>query len=352
MVLTFSRKLGDYLKKFYNIDYENNFFNYGSYDTFKLVYKAITKESDETIRTIIQGTNKKYPIEFSEIFDSFRTKLANYQYEQGIRNNPNNLGGIPQLGALLRSYLKFLYYFEHPELEYPRKKTNDSKNNQLKQNYWVYQPSDFSSDWKIFKEKSFISLPWNYLNDLNTYETREDIQERFIEYNNLTYKPWNNSLAAWEFLHSMKIGDEVIVKKDPDTVVAIGKIAGDYEFIENDSLYSHQRKVDWLRFDEWKLKYKITSKLLTNFNKYPDWIDYFHELISKTKEEQDLDKTTPFKEWLQKQKLPDGTNLSLDIINTRIEALQAIENNFQIKIFDETNEATLENLKQTILKKF
>lgn len=60
----------------------------------------------------------------------------------------------------------------------------------------------------------------------------------------------------------------------------------------------------------------------------------------------------PFKEWLQKQKLPDGTNLSFDIINTRIEALQSIENNFQIKIFDETNEATLESLKQTILKKF
>jgi len=344
-------KLGGYLKTFYDLDYDSNFFNYRTFDAFKLIYKEITNESDGTIQTIVQGTKKNYPIEFKEMYDSFRSKIANYQYEQGIRNNPNNLGGIPQLGALLRSYLKFLYYFEHPELEYPRKKTIDNKNNLLDQNYWVYQPSDFSSDWEYLKEKSLISLPWNYLNDLNNYETREDIQERFIEYNNLTYKPSNNSLAAWEFIHLMKIGDKVIIKKDPETVVAYGKIAGDYEYKENDPLYVHQRKVEWIKFGEWKLSYKITGKILTNFNKYPDWIENFYKLINKSNEQQKVDKTIPFKEWLLKQKQTDGTTLSLDVVDNRIKSLIAIEKSFDINIFDEINEAALESLKQTILKK-
>nr|WP_208002104.1 AAA family ATPase [Macrococcus goetzii] len=347
----FLEHLGEYLKNFYDLNYENNFFIYNSFDSFKLIYKSITKESDETIQTIVQGTKKNYPIEFKERFDSFRFKVANFQHEQGIRNNPNNIGGIPQLGALLRSYLKFLYYFEHPDIEYPLKKNIGNINNQSEQNYWVYQPSDFSSDWKYFKENSFISLPWNYLNDLNNYETREDIQERIIEYHNQTYKPSNNYLAAWEFLHSMKIGDLVIVKKDSETIVAIGKIIGDYEFVENTPLYVHQRKIEWIKFGEWKLSYKFTGNILTNINKYPDLIENFHKLINENSEQQIIDRTISFKEWILKQKQTDGTTLSSDVVDTRIKSLIAMEKTFDFNIFDETNEAALESLKKTILKK-
>lgn len=344
-------ELGIKLNKYYNLDLKTNFFDYFSYNEFKKIYQEITKETDDSIQMIINGSSKKYPVAFNNDFESFVPFIAQEQYDTGTRNRPDNYGGIPKLGVLLRSYLKFLYYKDHPEKVYPRKKSDEFKPLVLDENYWVYQPHNFSTDWEILKENSYIGLPWEYLNDLNTYETRDDIQERIIEYNKLSYKPWNISLAAWEFLQSMQIGDEVIVKKDPETIVAYGKVAGDYEYKDSDPLYVHQRKVEWIKFGEWKLSYKITGKILTNFNKYPDWIKNFHKLISTTNEQQIIDKTIPFKEWLLKQKQTDGTTLSLDVVDNRIKSLIAIEKSFDINIFDEINEAALESSKQTILKK-
>ncbi len=344
-------ELGIKLNKYYNLDLKSNFFDYFSYNEFKKIYQGITKETDDSIQMIINGSSKKYPVAFNNDFESFVPFIAQEQYDTGTRNRPDNYGGIPKLGVLLRSYLKFLYYKDHPEKVYPRKKSDEFKPLVLDENYWVYQPHNFSTDWEILKENSYIGLPWEYLNDLNTYETRDDIQERIIEYNKLSYKPLNISLAAWEFLQSMQIGDEVIVKKDPETIVAYGKIAGDYEYKDSAPLYVHQRKVEWIKFGEWKLSYKITGKILTNFNKYPDWIKNFHKLISTTNEQQIIDKTIPFKEWLLKQKQTDGTTLSLDVVDNRIKSLIAIEKSFDINIFDEINEAALESLKQTILKK-
>ena len=101
--------------------YKANFFDYTTYDQFKEVYQSLTGESDEVIEEILLGVRKKYPKLFQEKAKQFREGFAQKEYAEGVRSKPDNYGGIPALGAVLRSYLKFLYYHEHPDKVYPRK---------------------------------------------------------------------------------------------------------------------------------------------------------------------------------------------------------------------------------------
>ena len=116
-------QLGALLAKYKLADgYKHNFFEYQSYSEYKQVYQQMTKQSDEDIEKIVtaKGT-PRYPEPFGTNRIQFRQKFAEDEFNRGERSKPDNLGGIPDWGVLLRSYLIFLYYDENPTLTYPKK---------------------------------------------------------------------------------------------------------------------------------------------------------------------------------------------------------------------------------------
>ena len=61
-------------------------------------------------------------------YRQFRKKYAEDEYNRGVRSKPDNIGGIPDWGVLMRSYLIFLYYDENPTLTYPKKEKKTDPN--------------------------------------------------------------------------------------------------------------------------------------------------------------------------------------------------------------------------------
>lgn len=122
----------------------------------KIFTNRITGESDEDVNQILRGKEKRYSKEFNIKNDTWLNKYSQMEFDSGKRSKPTNFGGIPQLGVILRAYLKFLYYEENPSLTYPKKDLKASSlDGQVDDsvNYWVYSPGD---DARKIDERAYL----------------------------------------------------------------------------------------------------------------------------------------------------------------------------------------------------
>ena len=327
---------------------KDNFFNYTSYEEFLPVYQQLTTEDDQTVEQILGGSSKRYPETFRVNGLKYRKKVAEEDVKNSIRSNPQNFGGIPNLGATLRSYLKFLYYKDNPEIATP---DNIEGSFQIDPNinYWVYHPR--FEDLSAYYENNYISIGWDYLKDLNDFNSREEIQTYMIEYEGLNHQPWNNSLAVWDFSRKMKAGDRFYVLRGNKKVIAIGQIAGDYQYDPEFETHKHYRKVEWLEKVEWDLvDGAITGKVLTNFTKYPDWVIRFeNRLLEDTTGESNVQEK--FREWLGNQRTTEGELIGPDSVDARINTILEIEDDFDTVIFEQSDIEALEELREKVLQR-
>lgn len=343
------KNLGEELSQ-YNLfqNFKLDFFDYKLFEEFKEVYQSITGEKDEALEAILKGRSKQYPNDFRKIVRTYKQKKAQNEFRNGTRSKPDNYGGLANLGSILRSYLKFLYYREHPEKTYPVKR-NKTASTEGVINYWIIQPGAHAKYWDDFYRGDFIAIGWDYLGDSTIYESRDDVQEAIKEYEELDYEPSNSSLAVWEFSQVMKPGDIVYVKQGVKKLLGRGKITGDYLFEENREELRHTRKVEWTHHGEWNLDENITPKVLTCFTKYTNWILETEEMFAGILEEKDRSKEQEYAEWLSQKKRSDGHLYDEKTIAARINALRDFEKDFSVSIFNETDIKSLEEIRGKIL---
>lgn len=226
-------KLGSLLNRFgLGSSYFENFFYYKTFDEFQEVYQKITGDTDSSLSEILKGKRKNYTKEFVEINETFKQQYAKMEYENGTRSQPTNYGGIAQLGTILRSYLKFLFYAENPEKTYPKKEQKTSSlDGQVDDsvNYWVYAPGEDARLWEEFYASGVMGLGWDFLGDLEQYENRNDVEKVISEHRNDDKRPTNDSKAVWDFYREIKPGDIVYAKAGVKRIVGRGVVTGDYE---------------------------------------------------------------------------------------------------------------------------
>ncbi len=124
-----------------------------------------------------------------------------------------------------------------------------------------------------------MAIGWDELGNLNQYADHAAIATRLTEVYRLQGFPTNDSRACFDFLHSMKVGDQVIVKRGRDEVVGYGAVIGQYEFRAERSTYRNVRQVRWERWGNWKSKLVFAVKTLTDFTPYQDTVHYLTKLI-------------------------------------------------------------------------
>ncbi|CCK20657.1 restriction endonuclease [Lactococcus laudensis] len=277
-------KLGSLLNRFgLGSSYFENFFYYKTFDEFQEVYQKITGDTDSSLSEILKVKRKNYTKEFVEINETFKQQYAKMEYENGTRSQPTNYGGIAQLGTILRSYLKFLFYAENPEKTYPKKEQKTSSlDGQVDDsvNYWVYAPGEDARLWEEFYASGVMGLGWDFLGDLEQYENRNDVEKVISEHRNDDKRPTNDSKAVWDFYREIKPGDIVYAKAGVKRIVGRGVVTGDYYFDNRASEYKHRHAVDWTNIGSWDLREQVAQKTLTNFNDYPDFIVYMDQLIN------------------------------------------------------------------------
>lgn len=147
---------------------------------------------------------------------------------------------------------------------------------------WVISPGSGARFWKKWLDEGIAAIGWGEIGDLRDLSTKDAIEEAHrVEYN--VDNPMNNSLACHNFAYEMQPGDVVIAKKGTRQLLGYGKIESDYEFIP-DREQPHVRKVDWqvTELRDIPEDRKITGKTLTDFTKYPEWLQMAFGLYEGT----------------------------------------------------------------------
>ncbi len=144
---------------------------------------------------------------------------------------------------------------------------------------WAYAPGPKAQFWEEFYREGIMAIGWDELGDLGQYPDHAAIAQKLIETYRLNGFPINDARACFDFIHSIKPGDRVIVKRGRDEVIGYGTVLGNYEFRPERSAYRNVRQVRWERRGNWKSESVFAVKTLTDFTPFHDTVEYLTKLI-------------------------------------------------------------------------
>ena len=137
---------------------------------------------------------------------------------------------------------------------------------------WAIAPGQGARLWGESLELGIAAIGWDDLGDLSEYESRDAIHSALIE-NGAGQNPYNQSLAAWEFVSEMKIGDVVLAKRGRSAILGWGTVTGEYAHEPERAEYQNLRTVEWHPCRaQITLRTPITTKTLTRFTPYKKWL--------------------------------------------------------------------------------
>ncbi len=104
------------------------------------------------------------------------------------------------------------------------------------------------------RDEGFVCIGWTDIGDLSPYDTREKMRAA-MENAFPSGKPKSISATygqTFNFAHMIEIGDPVVLPVKPTGEIAIGRIAGPYQYAHDDpdlvkNDYCNIRKVEWLK---------------------------------------------------------------------------------------------------------
>lgn len=171
-------------------------------------------------------------------------------------------------------------------------------------------------------ENPHVCIGWSYLGDLTQIGTKEDLYNLYTskspEHSNQVKGA--NVSQIWLFKNEMKIGDYVVYFDG--SMAHIGKVAGDYQYIENvenqDSDYANNRKVEWIKdipYSELPGEYRRSAQTTRSFFRLRTYNALIQDLIrGKDISNDDEDDSTNTQNSLEEFKfkaspITDGQNL-------------------------------------------
>lgn len=347
-------KLG-YLLERYELasGYKENFFDYQTYTEFKNIYQQMTEQSNEDIEKLVSGkSTPRYPEKYGTTRIQFRKKYAEDEFNRGERSKPGNLGGIPDWGVLMRSYLIFLYYDENPALIYPKKEkkiANQEGEIDNSISYWLISAGEQSRLWDQFQTENMIAIGWDYLGDLKNYDSKEAVERKITEQRADGVRPINDTKAVWDFYREIQIGDILYAKEGTRRILARGVVTGDYYFDDDASEYKHRRKVEWHQVGKWEVHQTFAQKTLTCLSSYPSFIQEIEQVINEDFIDPKDTEVNEFRTWLSNQVTDTGVSLNDKTVTQKVNALKGIERHFDVSIFGETDIEQLKQLKVVVL---
>lgn len=145
--------------------------------------------------------------------------------------------------------------------------------------YWIYSPGDGAAIWEECYKSGFMAIGWDEIGDLRSYESKEAMKIAMKERINPTRSYKNAAHATWQFVHDMKPGDVVFVKKGMHTIVGHGVVEGDYYFDDKRDDYKNIRKVRWTHKGEWQHPGQAVMKTLTDITPYTYYVNQLNAIF-------------------------------------------------------------------------
>ena len=160
--------------------------------------------------------------------------------------------------------------------------TDESSNVQ----FWIYAPGENSFMWEEFYKLGIIGIGWDAMGDLRLYQSRNEMIDMMRSINNNNNAYTNDSLATWQFVRDVKVGDVILVKKGLTKLVGRGVVTSEYIYNLEADNFKHQHHVKWTHKGEWPYPGKAPMKTLTNITNKSDLIEKLNNIFGdqQTKE--------------------------------------------------------------------
>lgn len=153
--------------------------------------------------------------------------------------------------------------------------------------YWLYAPGEQARFWDQYFHEGLMGIGWNKLKeDLSKYKTDETLRKQYYEvYGDDASEIDLKQLR--DFLHEVRKGDIVFVKRGIKELVGFGKVTSDYFYEPDQPEYNHLRKAEWQEKGSWIIPDNMKSlpvKTLTELSD-PERIRELLELMKVPKED-------------------------------------------------------------------
>jgi 5-methylcytosine-specific restriction enzyme B len=144
---------------------------------------------------------------------------------------------------------------------------------------WAMAAGPGARAWGEFQREGIVAIGWDFLGDLTEYDSREQIHDALVEERG-GGNPLMSALACWQFVHDVKVGDYVVIKRGRTEILGWGRITSDYRHEPDRPEFDHVRDVRWEQTGSWEIAKEraITLKTLTDFSDYVEWLRYAWDL--------------------------------------------------------------------------
>ena len=144
---------------------------------------------------------------------------------------------------------------------------------------WIYSPSKNPEYLDDFIKDAIIAVDVKEIDNPSQYQTREEIRLALQYYYQDSSSHKNDALCLWQFIHDMKIGDVVFVKKGRYEIVARGIITSNYIYDDNKKEYKNIRNVKWTNKGSWQHPGLAVTKTLTDITNYREYVEKLNNLF-------------------------------------------------------------------------
>lgn len=148
--------------------------------------------------------------------------------------------------------------------------------------YWLYAPGQGADKWDECYKNGYMLLGWGEIGDLGVFSSKDEMKQQMkAEYGDgSSYK--NSAHATWQFVHDIKIGDVVFVKKGNNGILGEGIVESDYEYdADRTDEYANVRKVNWTNKGDWTISHQSPQKTLTDITPYSDFVQEIKDLFEE-----------------------------------------------------------------------
>lgn len=148
--------------------------------------------------------------------------------------------------------------------------------------YWGIGLGEGGRLWNECQEKGIVAIGWDFLGDLSKFPNRDGIAQAISASRGPNEpSPVMASLACYQFVHEMVVGDYVIAKIGRSKILGIGIVQSDYLYEPTRAEYRNTRRVKWLKAINTDLPPKlwVSTKTLTDLTPYPNFVKFVNENI-------------------------------------------------------------------------
>ena len=253
-----------------------------------------TRSHHQDERTIAAYLTFKYPNKYTFYKSSFYKKLCQllkvpeaakyekYPHYLKLVNTliEDHISKDAELIAAAKKFIPDYYGLNHLLLAQDFLYQMLDKEQSHQRRYWLYAPGENARKWDEFYNEGIMGLGWDYLGDLNDYDSKDAIASKLRELENADGSKNNDAMANFDFKESIALGDIIITKRGRREYVGYGIVTSDYYYDESRDNYQKCRKVDWKKKGVWTEDGSdIVLKTLTDITKYPQYVEKLIDLI-------------------------------------------------------------------------